>query len=184
IIIKEFAEMGIKKSGLRVVNNEIVDLLTKRIPSYLITGILVNYAERETQKNIVESDDDNSNSDGLLAEIVNEIELEIKSLSGLLFFDEVFFFAILILFNIFYDKILKYLKESNNIILIMAENEREYSVQSKDGPESSSKKVTSLGIKDISKKQYQYGQQSSNKRRHIHERSVAIAALPIQTTEE
>ncbi|KAF0388476.1 DNA repair protein [Gigaspora margarita] len=37
--------MGVKKSGLRVVNNEMVDLLTKRIPSYLITEILVNHAE-------------------------------------------------------------------------------------------------------------------------------------------
>ncbi|KAF0457181.1 hypothetical protein F8M41_001237 [Gigaspora margarita] len=72
----------------------------------------------------------------------------------------------------------------------MAENERECSqlheylftmnkgleekdsVQSKGGPESSSKKVTS----SESKKQYQHEQQLSNKRRHICGRSVAVAA--------
>ncbi|CAG8830986.1 11287_t:CDS:2, partial [Gigaspora margarita] len=72
---------------------------------------------------------------GLLAEIVNEIELEIKSLSGLPSSDE-------------------------------------------GGPESSSKKVTS----SESKKQYQHGQQSPNKRRHIRGRSVAVAALLTRTT--
>ncbi|CAG8530452.1 12745_t:CDS:2, partial [Cetraspora pellucida] len=76
IIIKEqLAEIGVRKPGLRVVNNEmgikerselylsggimsitsrilIVDLLTKRIPSYLITGILVNHAERVNETSI------------------------------------------------------------------------------------------------------------------------------------
>ncbi|GBC02224.1 hypothetical protein RclHR1_04500012 [Rhizophagus clarus] len=68
-IKEELAECGVKKPGLRVVNNEtnskerselyisggilsitsrilIIDLLQKRIPSYLITGILVMHAER------------------------------------------------------------------------------------------------------------------------------------------
>ncbi|RIA94468.1 hypothetical protein C1645_796494 [Glomus cerebriforme] len=68
-IKEEIAECGVKKPGLRVVNNEtnskerselyisggilsitsrilIIDLLQKRIPSYLITGILVMHAER------------------------------------------------------------------------------------------------------------------------------------------
>ncbi|CAG8453665.1 10156_t:CDS:10 [Dentiscutata heterogama] len=75
IIKEELAEMGVRKPGLRVVNNEmgtkerselylsggiisitsrilIVDLLTKRIPSYLITGILVNHAERVNETSI------------------------------------------------------------------------------------------------------------------------------------
>ncbi|CAG8681451.1 22521_t:CDS:10 [Rhizophagus irregularis] len=68
-IKEELAECGVKKPGLRVVNNEtnskerselyvsggilsitsrilIIDLLQKRIPTYLITGILVMHAER------------------------------------------------------------------------------------------------------------------------------------------
>ncbi|CAG8572220.1 8330_t:CDS:2, partial [Racocetra persica] len=75
IIKEELAEIGVRKPGLRVVNNEIgikerselylsggiisvtsriliVDLLTKRIPSYLITGILVNHAERVNETSI------------------------------------------------------------------------------------------------------------------------------------
>ncbi|CAG8850361.1 35278_t:CDS:2, partial [Gigaspora margarita] len=50
------------------------------------------------------------------------------------------------------------------------------SVQSEGGPESSSKKVSLSDMKDISKKQYQRGQQSPNKQRHIHGRSVAVVA--------
>ncbi|CAG8438592.1 3356_t:CDS:10 [Funneliformis mosseae] len=68
-IKEEIAEGGVKKPGLRVVNNEsnakerselyvsggilsitsrilIIDLLQKRIPTYLITGILIMHAER------------------------------------------------------------------------------------------------------------------------------------------
>ncbi|CAH1766664.1 7194_t:CDS:10 [Entrophospora sp. SA101] len=53
-IKEELAQIGISKPGLRIVNNEmsakerilIVDLLTKKIPTHLITGIFVNHAER------------------------------------------------------------------------------------------------------------------------------------------
>ncbi|CAJ0872620.1 16731_t:CDS:2, partial [Entrophospora sp. SA101] len=52
-IKEELAQIGISKPGLRIVNNEmsakerilIVDLLTKKIPTHLITGIFVNHAE-------------------------------------------------------------------------------------------------------------------------------------------
>ncbi|CAG8847211.1 34426_t:CDS:2, partial [Gigaspora margarita] len=85
----------------------------------------------KTQKNIVESDDDGNGDDhanierttemGLLAEIVNKIELKIKSLSELPSSDE-----------------------EGDLF-----NSSKDSVQSEGGPESSSKKVTSSDIKDI-----------------------------------
>ncbi|CAG8825779.1 18166_t:CDS:2, partial [Gigaspora margarita] len=116
----------------------------------------------QTQKNIVESDDDNGNSNGLLAEIVNEIELEIKSLLGLPSSDE----------KKLEDETGLYCDDCYKLF------KWEDSVQSKGDPESSSKKV----ISSESKKQYQHGQQSSNKRRHIHKKSVAVAASPTRTT--
>ncbi|CAG8618224.1 23974_t:CDS:10 [Dentiscutata erythropus] len=145
---------------------------------------------------------------GLLADIVNEVELEIESLSGLPPSDE----------------------ESNNIILIMAENERECSqlreylstmhkgleegqgrggpllrrllrnyfkwkgdiakvsenlfnpskdsAQSEDNQESNNQTATS----SEPKKQYQRGQQPPNKRRRVRGGSIAAAMSSTRTT--
>ncbi|CAG8759322.1 14020_t:CDS:2, partial [Gigaspora rosea] len=146
---------------------------------------------------------------GLLAEIVNEIELEIESLSGLPPSDD---------------------EESNNIILIMAENERECSQlreylstmhkgleegQGRGGPllrrllqnyfkwkgditkvsenlfnsskdsvqsEDSPESSNKKATSSESKKQYQRGQQPPNKRRRVRGGSVAAAASSTRTT--